>query len=107
MKWVKENINEVIKKQNTNITTGLTTKEVEARQAKYGLNEFEEEKKDTLLQKILHHLMEIPSMVLIAASVIATIAAVLNMRDGTGTASDWAKVGVILSIVVINVVLGV
>jgi len=107
LKWVKESINEVIKKQNTNIETGLSTKEVAARQAKYGLNEFEEEKKDTLLQKILHHLLEIPSMVLIAASIIATIAAVLNMRDGTGSGSDWAKVAVILSIVIINVVLGV
>ncbi|MCL2572598.1 MAG: cation-translocating P-type ATPase [Defluviitaleaceae bacterium] len=107
MKWVKENINEILEKLDTNSTKGLSQKEVELRQQKYGLNEFEEEKKETLFQKILHHLTEIPSMVLIAASIIATIAAILNMREGTGSASDWAKVGVILSIVVINVVLGV
>jgi len=107
MLWVKESINEVLKKLGTNSTTGLSQKEVVTRQQKYGLNEFEEEKKETMLQKILHHLMEIPSMVLIAASIIATVAAVLNMNEGTGSASDWAKVGVILSIVIINVVLGV
>jgi len=107
MLWVKESINEVVEKLNTNVTTGLNPKDVTTRQQKYGLNEFEEEKKETLLQKILHHLLEIPSMVLIAASIIATVAAILNMNEGTGSASDWAKVGVILSIVVINVVLGV
>ncbi|MCL2405900.1 MAG: cation-translocating P-type ATPase [Defluviitaleaceae bacterium] len=107
MLWVKENINEVITKLKTNSTTGLTTQEVATRQQKYGLNEFEEEKKETLLQKIFHHLLEIPSMVLIAAAIIATIAAVLNFRDGYGSGADVAKVGVILSIVVINVILGV
>ena len=107
MLWVKESINEVITKLKTNTSTGLTTQEVTARQQKYGLNEFEEEKKETLLQKIFHHLLEIPSLVLIAASIIATVAAVLNMNEGTGSVSDWAKVGVILSIVIINVVLGV
>jgi len=105
--WVKDAINDVLQKLNTNAATGLNQQEVTARQQKYGLNEFEEEKKETMLQKILHHLMEIPSLVLIAASIIATIAAILNMNEGTGSASDWAKVGVILSIVVINVVLGV
>jgi len=105
--WVKESITEVVEKLKTNTATGLNTQEVDARQQKYGLNEFEEEKKETLLQKILHHLMEIPSLVLIAAAVIATIAAILNAREGTGSASDWAKIGVILSIVIINVVLGV
>ena len=107
MLWVKESITEVVEKLKTNTATGLNTQEVDARQQKYGLNEFEEEKKETLLQKILHHLMEIPSLVLIAAAVIATIAAILNAREGTGSASDWAKIGVILSIVIINVVLGV
>jgi len=105
--WVKESINQVVEKLGTNTATGLNQQEVATRQQKYGRNEFEEEKKETLLQKILHHLMEIPSLVLIAAAIIATVAAVLNMNEGTGSASDWAKVGVILSIVVINVVLGV
>ena len=107
MFWVKENIAEVLEKLNTNSKKGLTQDEVKARQQKYGLNEFEEEKKETLIQKILHHLLEIPSMVLIAAAIIATIAAILNAYDGRISASDVAKVGVILSIVIINVVLGV
>ncbi|MCL1878270.1 MAG: HAD-IC family P-type ATPase, partial [Defluviitaleaceae bacterium] len=106
MKWVKENVQDVIKTLDTDTKLGLSQSEVGARRVKYGLNEFEEEKKETTFQKILHHLSEIPTMILIVASIIATIAAVMNMNEGTGTASDWAKVVVILAIVVINVVLG-
>ncbi|MCL2365187.1 MAG: calcium-translocating P-type ATPase [Defluviitaleaceae bacterium] len=106
MKWVTEPIKEVMQKLGANPTTGLTAEEVKARLQEYGLNEFEEEKKETFFQKILHHLTEIPTMILIAASIIATIAAVMNQNEGTGSATDWAKVAVILSIVVINVVLG-
>ncbi|MCL1844512.1 MAG: cation-translocating P-type ATPase [Defluviitaleaceae bacterium] len=106
MQWVKENVQEVIKSLNTDTKLGLSQSEVDARRVKYGLNEFEEEKKETIFQKILHHLSEIPTMILIVASIIATVAAVMNMNEGTGSASDWAKVVVILLIVVINVVLG-
>ncbi|MCL2407590.1 MAG: cation-translocating P-type ATPase [Defluviitaleaceae bacterium] len=106
MLWVKDDINEIIQKQNTNITTGLTSAEVTSRQTKYGLNEFEEGKKETLWQKILHHLLEIPTLILIAAAIIATIAAVMNAANGTGSVSDWVKVAVILLIVLINIALG-
>jgi len=107
LKWVKENINEVLEYYNTSREKGLSKTEIEFKQRKYGLNEFEEEKKETLFQKIIHHLIEIPSLVLIAAAIIATIAAIFNAYDGSVSASDVAKVGVILSIVIINVVLGV
>jgi len=94
-------------KQVEGTDKGLNSEEVLKRQAKYGLNEFEEEKKETLLQKILHHLKEIPTIVLMIAAAIATVAAVLNQQSDYGaTFADWAKVVVILSIVVINVVLG-
>ncbi|MCL2604896.1 MAG: cation-translocating P-type ATPase [Defluviitaleaceae bacterium] len=106
MNRVQEDINTVLHELGANRVKGLSTHEVNARIAQYGLNEFEEERKETFFQKILHHLLEIPTLILIAASVIAAVAAVLNQRDGAGSASDWAKVVVILSIVVINVVLG-
>ena len=104
--WYNLNKNEVLKKLDVNISTGLSQEEVQSRLEKYGLNEFEEEKKETLFQKIIHHLLEISTMILIVASIIATVAAIMNMQGEGGDASDWAKVIVILSIVVINVVLG-
>jgi len=107
LKWVKGNINEVLQKLQVDADQGLSQNEVQSRLKEYGRNEFEEEKKETLWQKIFHHLSEIPSVVLMIAAVIATVAAIMNMQgnDG-GSASDWAKVVVILSIVVINVCLG-
>ena len=107
MLWVKESIQDVLDKLGTGMR-GLTSEEVEGRIKEYGLNEFEEEKKDTFFQKMLHHLKEIPTVILMIAAVIATVAAIMNARGeyGTSSASDWAKVVVILSIVVINVVLG-
>jgi len=107
MLWVKENINEVLQKQGVDPAVGLTQAEVKVRLQKYGLNEFEEEKKETLLKKVLHHLSEIPTMILIVASIVATVAAIMNMQgEYGGSASDWAKVAIILIIVVINVCLG-
>ncbi|MCL2409791.1 MAG: cation-translocating P-type ATPase [Oscillospiraceae bacterium] len=95
-----ETIAEVLAGQNTNTTSGLTAEEARVRLSKYGPNEFREAKKDTLLQKILHHLLEITAIILLVA---AAIAAYMAITSGDG----WAKVWVILAIVVINIVLGV
>jgi len=105
MLWVKDSIQEVIEKLKTDDVLGLSQHEVEMRLQKYGVNEFEEEKKDTLLQKILHHLMEIPTMILIAATLIAAYTAIFHPPDTIGR--GWPKVVVILSIVIINVTLGI
>jgi len=100
MLWEKDAIGTVIEKLDTDAKTGLSSQEVAARQQKYGLNEFEEEKKETLLQKIGHHLSEIPTIILMVA---AAIAAYMAIQEGEG----WPKVFVIMSIVVINVCLGI
>jgi len=105
MLWVKDNIKDVLDKLKTDKTQGLTPHEVTQRQTKYGLNEFEEEKKETLLAKIIHHLTEIPTMILIAAALIAGYAAIFHPPDTIGR--GWPKVIVILSIVIINVTLGI
>ncbi|MCL2368397.1 MAG: cation-translocating P-type ATPase [Oscillospiraceae bacterium] len=105
--WEKIAIHDVVDKLSTDVQKGLSQQQVEARQRQYGLNEFEEEKKETLLQKILHHLSEIPTIVLMVAAAIATAAAIMNQQNtGVSSFADWAKVAVILSIVVLNVVLG-
>jgi len=100
MLWVKESIGEVLQKLNTNTTSGLSQRDAAARLGKYGANEFKEAKKETVWQKILHHLMEITAIILLIA---AGIAAYMAITAGEG----WAKVIVILSIVVINIILGI
>jgi len=109
MLWVKDSISEVLEKLSVDPEVGLSNDEVETRLNEYGSNEFEAEKKETLFQKILHHLTEIPTLILIAAAIIATIAAVMNAQSGYEygvSAGDLAKVAVILIIIIINIVLG-
>jgi len=107
LQWVTGKIDEVLEELNTDATGGLRDDEVKIRLQKYGLNEFEEEEKVTLFKKVLHHLKEIPTLILIAATIVATIAAIINMQSETGgSPSDWAKVVIILIIIIINVVLG-
>ena len=100
MLWIKENINEITIKQKTDVTKGLSATEAKARIEKYGLNEFEAEQKETLFQKIMHHLLEISAIILLVAAAIAAYTAIVN---GEG----WAKVWVILGVVVINTFLGI
>jgi len=106
LEWYKIKTDEVMAKLDTNIETGLRHSDVETRQNRYGFNEFEEKKKDGLFKKVLHHLKEIPTLVLIGAAIIAIIAAVLSTQQGTATPASWAKPPVIILIVIINVVLG-
>jgi calcium-translocating P-type ATPase len=100
MMWVKGSIQDVLQKLDTNRVKGLSQEQVTKRQDKYGLNEFEQEKKETLPQKVFHHLKEIPTMILIAAAILSGYMAVAE-------GDSWTKVIVIMSIVVINVVLGI
>ena len=105
MLWVKDDIKEILQKLDTDPSKGLSSDDVQARQQKHGLNEFEEETKETLMQKILHHLSEIPTLILIAAALIAGYMAIFNPPDTIGR--GWPKVVVIMSIVVINTCLGI
>ena len=100
MLWIKENINEVTSKLETDVTKGLTQNEVDTRIKKYGLNEFEAEKKETLFQKIMHHLLEVSAIILLVAAAIAAYTAFINDYG-------WVKVWVILGVVIINTFLGI
>lgn len=100
MLWVKESIDEIVKKLGSNEDKGLDDASILEKQKKYGANEFEEGKKETTLEKVGHHLAEITTIILLVA---AAISAYLALTTGYG----WAKVVVILAIVVLNIVLGI
>lgn len=100
MLWVKESIAEIVKKLGSNEVKGLDDASILEKQKKYGTNEFEEGKKETTLEKVGHHLAEITTIILLVA---AAISAYLALTTGYG----WAKVIVILAIVVLNIVLGI
>ena len=100
MKWFELEKSELLEKLDVNVEDGLSQKEANERLEKYGRNEFEEGKSETLLERVLHHLKDVSTIILLVAAAIASYMAI-------STGSGWPKVIVILSIVVINVILGV
>lgn len=100
MDWHIIKLEEVLSKLMVDPEMGLAQDIIDARYEEYGANVFEEEKKETLAQKILHHLREISTIILLIAAAIS-----LHMAISTGY--GWPKVFVILAIVVINIVLGI
>ena len=100
MKWFELERDELLKKLEVNVEDGLSQQEANARLEQYGKNEFEEGKSETLLERVLHHLKDVSTIILLIAAGIASYMAI-------STGSGWPKVIVILSIVVINVILGV
>ena len=54
MSYITKKLNEIYQELQTNPDTGLTNEKVLEIQRMKGLNVFDEEKKDTVLQKIFH-----------------------------------------------------
>ena len=79
---------------------GLTSEMVAEIQKEKGLNEFDEEKKETIFQKILHQLKDLTTWILLAAAAISTF---LAITEGDG----FAEPIVITSIVIINMIISV
>ena len=69
----KKGLKEVIKELNSNIDTGLSTQEVQKRQAKYGFNELQQKKKKTILKMILEQLTDKMIIILLIASILSFI----------------------------------
>ena len=95
MKWYLKSKAQVIKELETDIEKGLTDAQVEARLEKYGPNTLKEEKKKSLLSRILAQFADFLVLILI-------VAAIISMFVGESTDAI-----VILAIVVLNAFLGV
>ena len=99
MKEYLSSLEEVLKEQNSS-QEGLSTGEAQERLSKYGKNELEKGKKTSLLQRFLKELADPMIIILIVAAAISGITA---FYEG----ESFADVIIILSVVVINAVLGV
>src|SRR5699024_10994223 len=97
-----QNLEIIIDKFSSDQIKGLTQEEAEQRLESYGPNQYEEEKKETLFQKIWHHLTDISTIILLIAACISAYTAIA-VPDSTGL----PKTIVILSIVVLNLFLGI
>lgn len=99
MKEYLSSLEEVLKEQNSS-QEGLTTGEAQERLSKYGKNELDKGKKTSLIQRFLKELADPMIIILIVAAIISGITA---FYEG----ESFADVIIILSVVVINAVLGV
>lgn len=77
-------------------TTGLTTQEVKTLQQRFGENTLVEQQRPNILQRILYHLRDITSIVLLFAVILSAYLAIT-------TNSGWTKTIVISIIVLLNV----
>ncbi|HIT89717.1 MAG TPA: cation-translocating P-type ATPase [Candidatus Merdenecus merdavium] len=100
MNWYETSSNEAIKKLKSHSNKGLSTKQVEKRQEESGKNEFTAKKKDSLAIKILLHLKDVSTIILILAAVLSFI---LAIKEGNG----YLEPLVISAIVVMNLILGI
>ena len=80
---------------------GLTTAQAQERLAKYGPNKLKEAEKPTLLQRFLAQLKDPMLIILMAA---AGVSALTGMLSGE---PEWAEVIIILTVVLLNAILGV
>jgi len=102
MNYFTATLEELYNKFKTNSESGLTNSQVSELQQKIGLNKFDEEKKETLLQKIFHHLKDFTSLILLFASSVAFF-----MAFQPDSEKGFTDALVIFSIVVLNIFLAV
>ncbi len=99
--WQSFNIHEIERKFRTNIDKGLTKEEALNRQKKFGENKLEEQKKDNLFIRFLKQFNDFMIIILIVAAIIS---ALVSFWQG---ANDYIDSIIIISIVVLNAIMGV
>ena len=100
MKWVEEKRDNIYLALETDPENGLTRDKVENIQKEKGLNEFDEEKKESIFQKVLHHSKDVTTLILLVAAAISLYLAI-------STGHGYSEPMVIMFIVILNAILGI
>lgn len=98
--WHTLSTKEVEKKISTNIEYGLREKEVNERKEKYGKNQLEEKKKESIFIKFIKQFNDFMIIILICASIIS---AIVTKFEGS---NDYFDSIIIIAIVVFNAIMG-
>ncbi len=86
---------EMLAKFNSDAEQGLSDALVQERLETYGANKLEDEKKESLLSKLINQFKDYMVLILVVAAIIS------------GVLGDWVEAIVIIAIVLVNAVLGV
>ena len=98
--WFNKTVKEVEKELETNLEKGLDSKVVAIYNEKYGLNQLEEKKKESLLKKFLSQFKDFSIIVLIIAAIVSGIVGVAEGEGITDTV-------IIMIVVLLNAIIGV
>ena len=99
--WQTLRKEEVLRQLGTDEKHGLTEKEAQARQEKYGKNKLKEKKKESFIVKFIKQFNDFMIIILIIASIIS---AVVSKMQGE---NDYVDSIIIIGIVVFNALMGV
>ncbi len=100
IKWYSKSVNQVEKDLETNLKGGLTDKQVEEKKSKYGLNELQQAKKKTLLQRFIDQFKDFSIIILIIAAIVS---GAVGIAQGEGITDTI----IIMIVVILNAVIGV
>ena len=98
--WFNKTSQEVEQELKTDCQKGLSSSQVQENMKKYGLNELQEKKKDSLLKKFLEQFKDFSIIVLIIAAIVSGVVGVAQGEGFTDTI-------IILIVVILNAVIGV
>lgn len=99
-KYYQQGVEEVVGQLKTDLTTGLSSNEVATRQEQYGFNEFAKKRHSSLWQKFIAQFKSFMIIVLLVAAVISGITGYMNGEGVTDAV-------IILSILIVNAIIGV
>ncbi len=105
MKEYMKSIAEVMAEKKTS-ETGLDNEEARARLEVYGINKLDQAKKESIWQRLMKQLADPMTLILIAAAIISLALTVYN-NISSGEYEFPSDVVIILSVVIINAILGV
>ena len=98
--WCTKNIDEIQKELKSNIKNGLTEEEAKIRIDKYGKNQLEEMKKESIIIRFLKQFNDFMIIILILAAIISAV--MTKMQGG----NDYIDSIIIIAIVVFNSLMG-
>ena len=101
MNWQNLSYEEVIKKLNVNLNTGLSSKEVRIRMNKFGKNSIQDKNKFNFFQKFIDQFSDFMVITLLIASLVSFITSIINRNN------DYIDSIIILFIVICNAIMGV
>jgi len=100
MQYYEKNRNILLKELDTNAELGLQSSAIAEKQREYGKNQFDEQKSEGIVKKILHNLRDISTIILI-------IAAGISLAMGIYHDEGYVEFIVIMGVVILNMVLAI